>query len=316
MVTQNVREYIWVEKYRPATIDECILPEATKAAAKSYVDQGRIQNLLFHGGAGVGKTTLAKAICNELGADWILINASNENGIDTFRTKIMQFATTVSFSDSKKVVILDEFDQATPAMQAALRAGMEEVSSNCSFILSCNFPNRIIDPIHSRCGVINFKIPNSERSSLAAKFFKRLLDILAAEGVEYDKAVVAELVKKYFPDFRRCLNELQKYSVGGKIDSGILLGIDSASFEILITALKAKKFNDVRKWCAENIDSDPSAMFRRFYDTSQDYIESKSIPELILLISDYQFKASQVADQEINAVAFMLEIMMSNIVWK
>ena len=315
MELNDPRNFLWSEKYRPTKVDDTILPKETKETAKGYLEQGRIQTMLFAGGAGVGKTTLARAMCQELDADWIIINGSSENGIDTLRTKITQFASTVSFSDAKKVVIIDEADHLTTNFQAACRNFFEEFSANCSFILTCNFPNRIIDPIKSRSAIINFKIPAAEKPQLAAQFFKRVTQILDQENVEYDKKVVAELVQKYFPDFRKCINELQKYSATGKIDAGILVNVSEEAYDALFTALKDKKFGEVRKWATQNADSAATDVFRVFYDQATVRIANKSIPELILLINDYQFKASQVMDQEINMVAFLTEVMM-NMEWK
>jgi DNA polymerase III delta prime subunit len=312
----NPNNFLWSEKYRPIDIESCILPMSTKEMAKGYVEQGRLQTMLFKGGAGVGKTTLARAMCSEIGADWIIINGSSENGIDTLRTKITQFASTMSFSDARKVVIIDEADHLSNTFQAACRNFFEEFSSNCSFILTCNFPNRIIEPIHSRCAVIDFKIPSAERPNLASSFFKRISNILNSENVEFDKKVVVSLVQKHFPDFRKCINELQKYAASGKIDVGILANTSQESFNELFESLKAKKFNDMRKWCVNNIDTDANTIFRWFYDNASEKIQARSIPELILLINDYSFKSSQVVDQEINLVAFFLELMSSGIEWK
>jgi replication factor C small subunit len=315
-IQKNENQFIWVEAYRPRTIEETILPESTKEMAKGYISQGRIPNLLFSGGAGVGKTTLARAMCEEVGADYIIINASSEGNIDTLRNKMTQFASTTSFSDSRKVVILDEADNLTAVFQAAFRNAMEAFSENCTFILTCNFPQKLIEPIHSRCGVVSFKIPNKERPALASSFFKRTTQILEKEGIEYDKKVVAEVVQKYFPDFRRCLNELQKYSASGKIDSGILLNLDDNLFNQLIDIMKAKKFNEMRKWIAANPDIDSVQFFRMFYDIAADRMEPKGIPNLVLLIGQYQFYASQVADQEINRAAFLTEILVGDLSWK
>jgi DNA polymerase III delta prime subunit len=315
-VTQDLRHHIWCEKYRPQVIDDCVLPERIKADAKSYVAQGKLPNLLFTGGAGVGKTTLARAMCNEVGADLLYLNASLTNSIDDVRTKISQFASTVSFTDAKKVTLLDEADGLTPQAQASLRALSENFSANHSFILTCNFKNKIIEPIHSRCSVIEFKIPSVEKSKLAAAMFKRVESILKLEGVEYDRKVVAELVQKYFPDFRRTLNELQRYAISGKIDSGILLDFTGDSFNELIGIIKAKKFESMRSWVASNSDMDSVTLFRAFYNHASQKLESKSIPALVLLLADYQFKASQVPDQELNTAAFLTELLTGNFVWK
>jgi DNA polymerase III delta prime subunit len=316
MKPSDAEQFVWAEKYRPKTIADCILPDAIKEAAMGYVKQGRIGTLLFTGGAGVGKTTLAKALCEEIGADWIFINASSENGIDVIRTKITQFASTVSFSDAKKVTILDEADALTGDAQKALRNFTETFAANHSIIMTCNFKNRIIEPLHSRSAVIDFKIPNAEKPKLAAQFFKRITSILEEEKVEYDKKVVAELVQKHFPDFRRCLNELQKYAVAGKIDAGILIDLSGESFNELITSLKEKKFGEMRRWVANNSDTDSSRIFRMFYDKANEKLEPKAIPELILLLAQYQHSASQVADQEINMAAFLTEVMTRGWTWK
>ena len=314
-VTQDLRHHIWVEKYRPQVIADCVLPDQLKKDAENYVKQGKIPNLLFTGGAGVGKTTLAKAMCNELGADMFYLNASLEASMDNIRTKISQFASTVSFSDAKKVTLLDEADGIGVIQQQALRAFMEAFSGNHSFILTCNFKNKIIEPIHSRCSVIEFKIPNAEKPKLAAKMFKRIEDILKTEGVDYDKKVVAELVQKHFPDFRRTLNELQRYSVSGKIDSGILLDFTADSMNELIAILKAKKFESMRKWVANNSDMESTALFRAFYDIASEKVDPKTIPTLVLLLADYQYKSTQVPDQEINTAAFLTQVM-SEVNWK
>ncbi len=316
MSVRDVDQFLWVEKYRPQTIEDCVLPEGIKKAVSGYVEQGRIPTLLFSGGAGMGKTTLAKALCNEVGADWMIINASSENSVDTVRTKIQQFASTVSFSDSKKVTILDEADGITQQGQAALRNFIEEFSHNHSIIMTCNFKNRIIEPLHSRSQVIDFKIPASEKPKMAAQFFKRATDILKKEGVEFDKQVVAELINKHFPDFRRCLNELQRYASGGKIDAGILVDFTEDSFNELVKNVRDKKFNEVRKWVAQNSDSDPGRVFRTFYDKASEKCQPSGVPELIMLINQYQVQASQVQDQEINTAAFFTELMLSGIQWK
>jgi replication factor C small subunit len=312
----NPNEYIWCQKYRPKRTSETILPAATKIAVDGFISQGRIPSMLLKGSAGTGKTTLAMALCEELGADYIIINASSESGIDTFRIRITQFASTMSFSDAKKVVILDEADSMSPQMQSALRAGMEAVSGNCSFILTCNFPSRIIEPIHSRCSFLDFQIPSSEKPLLAMQFFRRVCNILELEGIEYDKPVVIELVNKYFPDFRRCLNELQKYASSGRIDAGILVSVSEASFTELLETLKAKKFNSMRTWVVKNSDMDPNMLFRWFYDNAADVMQPKILPELIILINDYSFKSSQVMDQSINLAAFLTEVMSLNVEWK
>lgn len=302
--------FLWVEKYRPQTIDECILPESLKKTFKEFIESGQLPNFLFCGGAGVGKTTVAKALCNEIGAEYLFINGSEESGIDTLRTKIKNFASTISLTDSKKVVILDEADYLNPnSTQPALRAFIEEFSSNCRFIFTCNYKQKIIEPLHSRCAVVDFKIENTEKPTLATEFFKRTTNILKTEGIEYDQKAVAELVSKYFPDFRRVLNELQRYSVSGKIDSGVLINLTEESFRELIKNLKAKNFTEVRKWVAKNGDSDGINIFRQLYDSANSNIEVASIPQLVLILADYQHKAAFVADHEINLMAALTEIM-------
>lgn len=311
-VNAVAEQMIWVEKYRPQVVDDCILPEATKVMFQQFVNQGEIQNTLMCGGAGVGKTTVARALCNEIGADMLFINGSEESGIDVLRNKIRNFASTVSLTNSKKIVIIDESDYLNAnSTQPALRAFIEEFSNNCRFILTCNFKNRIIEPLHSRCAVIEFKIDNAEKPKIAAQFFKRVCNILKQENVEYEPQVVAEIVNKHFPDFRRVLNELQRYSVSGKIDSGILVNLGDESFKNLIKHLKAKNFTEVRKWVGQNSDTETTALFRNLYDKAVEYLEPASIPQLILLLADYQHRAAFVADHEINTMSCMVEIMSS-----
>jgi DNA polymerase III delta prime subunit len=301
---------LWVEKYRPAKIDDCILPKNLKETFKQFVQTGELPNFLFCGTAGVGKTTVAKALCNEVGAEYLLINGSEESGIDVLRTKIKSFASTVSLTDSKKVVILDEADYLNPnSTQPALRAFIEEFSNNCRFIFTCNYKNRIIEPLHSRCAVVDFKIENNEKQDIAAAFFKRTMGILKQENIEADQKVVAELVTKHFPDWRRVLNELQRYSVSGKIDSGILLNVTEESFKQLINNLKEKNYTEVRKWVAKNGDSDTINIFRQLYDTASANMEAASIPQLVLILADYQYKAAFVADHELNLMAALTEVM-------
>jgi DNA polymerase III delta prime subunit len=303
-------DFLWVEKYRPHKIEDCILPESLKATFSEFVKQGNIPNLLLTGSQGTGKTTVARAMCEELSLDYIEINGSMNGGIDTLRTEIKNFASTISFTGTRKMVILDEADYLNAqSTQPALRNFMEEFSKNCGFILTCNFKNRIIEPLHSRCSIIEFKIPSSQKPKLASQFHKRACGILEQEGIEFDKAVVAEVVTKHFPDWRRVLNELQRYSVTGKIDSGILSNLGEENFKGLIDLLKNKRFNDMRKWVAENLDTEPTAFFRKFYELSSTYMKPNSIPQLVLLLGRYQYQSAFVADQEINTVAFLTEVM-------
>jgi len=302
-------QFIWCEAYRPQTIDDCILPESIKTMFKNFVEKGEISTLLLHGGAGSGKTTSAKALCKELGADVLFINASLENGIDILRNKISQFASSVSLTGSKKVVILDEADYTNPqSFQPALRGFVEEFSSNCRFILTCNFKHRLIEPIHSRCSCIDFTIPVNEKPKLANDMFNRVCSILENENVDYNKTVVAKLINKHFPDFRRTINELQRYSTSGKIDSGILVDISKESVKELIKFLKEKDFKEVRKWVSVN-DMESSTLFRELYDLSSVIIEPQSIPQLILILADYGYKSSFVVDKEINTMACLTECM-------
>lgn len=308
----NKGEFLWVEKYRPNTIDECIFPESIKQTFKDFVSAGELQTLLLSGSAGVGKTTIAKALCNEIGAEYLFINSSNEGrSIDILRTDIQRFASTVSLTDSKKVVILDEADGLNPSsVQPALRAFIEEFSSNCRFIFTCNYKNKLIEPLHSRCTVIDFKINSKDKADMASQFFKRTIKILKNENVEYDQKVVAELITKHFPDFRRVLNELQRYSVSGKIDSGIFVNVSQDSYKDLLINLKEKNFTAVRKWVA-NSDSDVSSIFQHLYDNAINILEASSIPQLIIIMAEYQYKSAFVANQEINLMAAMTEIMSS-----
>lgn len=302
--------FLWVEKYRPQKIDECVLPEGLKATFKEYVSKGELPNFLLCGSAGTGKTTVAKALCNEIGAEYMFINGSEESGIDVLRTKIKSFASSVSLTDAKKVVILDEADYLNPnSTQPALRAFIEEFSSNCRFILTCNFKNRIIEPLHSRCAVIEFKIDNAEKKEIIVSFYKRVAQILKTEGVDFDPQVVAELIGKHFPDYRRILNELQRYSVSGKIDTGILVNVSEESYKTLIKLMKDKDFTEVRKWVGKNSDADSVSLFRQLYDTASTTMEPSSIPQLVLTLADYQYKAAFVADHELNVMAALTEVM-------
>jgi len=304
-----MKQLLWTQEYRPKTIDECILPERLKKPFQEYVNQQSIPNLLLAGGAGVGKTTVAKAMCEEIGCDYMVINGSDESGIDTFRTKIKTYASAISLSGGRKVIIIDEADYLNPnSTQPALRNAIEEFSQNCSFIFTCNFKNRIIEPLHSRCAVVEFSLKNPEKSQMAGQFFKRLQMILKTEGVEYDDKVVAELIKKHFPDFRRVINELQRYSKFGKIDVGVLSQIGDVGISDLIKNLKERDFASVRKWAATN-DIDPTTLFRKLYDGVYDYLKPSSIPQAVVLIADYSYKSAFVADQEINIVACLIELM-------
>ena len=303
-------QYLWVEKYRPQTIEECILPESMKKTFKEFIDSGELPNFLFTGGAGVGKTTVAKALCNEIGAEYLFINGSEESGIDVLRSKIKNFASSVSLTDSKKVVILDEADYLNPnSTQPALRGFIEEFSNNCRFIFTCNFKNRIIEPLHSRCSVIEFKIENSDKAKIASNFFKRVCTILKTEGITYEPKVVAELVGKHFPDYRRILNELQRYSVSGTIDAGLLVNLGDESYVELVKFMKDKNFTEVRKWVGKNSDTESTELFRKFYDKAVDYIDQGSIPQMVLILAEYQYRAAFVADREINTMAALTEMM-------
>jgi DNA polymerase III delta prime subunit len=300
---------LWTEKYRPQTVEDCILPERLKVPFQEYVNQKQIPNLLLTGGAGVGKTTIAKAMCNEIGADYMVINGSDESGIDVFRTKIKNFASSMSFGGGRKVIIIDEADYLNPnSTQPALRNAIEEFASNCSFIFTCNFKNRIIDPLHSRCAVIEFGLKNGEKQKMAGAFFKRIQSILETEKVEYDDKVIAELVKKHFPDFRRVINELQRYSQLGKIDVGILSQIGDISITQIVKHMKERDFASVRKWAATT-DIDSTTFFRKLYDNLYDIMVPSSIPQIVIILADYQYKQAFVADQEINLVACLTQIM-------
>lgn len=310
-ISHDPNEFLWVQKYRPKKISECILPKELKDTFQEFANGDRLPSLLLSGGAGIGKTTVAKALCEEVGADWIMINGSNENGIDVLRTKIAAFASTVSFDDTKKVVIIDEADYLNAnSIQPALRSFSEEFSKNCTFILTCNYKNRIIEPLQSRFTPVEFKIPNSEKPQLAMQFMKRAEEILKLENVEYEKKVLAEIIQKHFPDFRRILNELQRYSVSGKIDSGIFQDLGEDNFNILITALKDKKFNDVRKWVANNSDVDSVKLFNDLYNKASLKMVARSVPELVLILGQYSYQAAFVADHELNIMACLTEIMM------
>ena len=307
-----MREHLlWVEKYRPKSIEECILPTDIKQTFNEFVLQEEIPNLLLSGRSGIGKTTVAMALCNQLDADFIIINSSEDGNIDTLRTDIKTFASTVSLSGGRKVVILDEADYLNPqSTQPALRRFMEEFSKNCRFIFTCNFANRIISPLHSRCSVVEFKIPKSELPTLATEFMERIIGILKIENVTLEsKKSLSELILKYLPDWRRVLNELQRYSVGGVIDVGILSNNADEEFKSLIQFLKSRNFGEIRKWVVNNLDNDATVLYRKLYDSLYDYIRPEMIPQAVLLIAEYSYKSSFVADQEINMVACLTEMM-------
>ena len=302
---------LWTEKYRPQTVDDCILPDRLKQPFQEYVNQKQIPNLLLAGGAGVGKTTIAKAMCNEIGCDFMVINGSDESGIDTFRTKIKNYASSMSLSGGRKVIIIDEADYLNPnSTQPALRNAIEEFASNCSFIFTCNYKNRIIEPLHSRCAVIDFGLKNGEKAKMASAFFKRVQSIMQSEKIDADEKVLAELIKKHFPDFRRVLNELQRYSQFGKIDTGILVQIADISVDELSKHIIAKDFGAIRKWVASH-EIDNTTLFRKLYDTLSDTLKPSSVPQAVVILADYQYKAAFVADQEINTVACLTEIMVN-----
>jgi DNA polymerase III delta prime subunit len=307
-------QFLWVEKYRPHKLDDCILPDDQLKTFREFVATGEIPNMLLCGSAGVGKTTIARAICEELECDYIIINGSEESGIDVLRTKIREFASSVSFGGKTKVVILDEADYLNPnSTQPALRAFIEEFANNCRFIFTCNFKNRIIAPLHSRTAVIEFKLTKADRPKMAGRFMKRLTDILATENVTFDEKVVAEVLKKHFPDYRRVLNELQRYSVSGTIDEGILVNVQEVNMKELVSSLKSKDFKKMRNWVVDNIDNDPNLIFRKIYDTILDEVKYPS--QLVLLLADYQYKAAFAANPEINLVACLAEIM-AGMEWK
>jgi DNA polymerase III delta prime subunit len=305
-----LQDFLFVEKYRPKTVEDTILPTDLKETFQKFVDQKNIPNLILSGGPGIGKTTIARAMLEELKCNYIVINGSMNGNIDTLRNEIQNFASSVSFSGTRKYVILDEADYLNPqSTQPALRNFMEEFSANCGFILTCNFLNRIIEPLHSRCSVVHFKIGTKDKPKLASQFLKRLAIILQSEKIEYEERVLAELIMKFFPDWRRVLNEVQRYSVSGKIDVGILTNMSDESIKTLLSYLKDKDFGKMRKWVSENLDNDPAVIFRRIFDGCADFFTPQSIPQLIVLLGEYQYKSAFVVDQEINFVSFLTEVM-------
>jgi DNA polymerase III delta prime subunit len=304
-------QMLWVEKYRPHKIEDCILPETIKSTFQEYVNRKEIPNLLLTGSAGVGKTTIAKALCEEVGCDYIVINGSDDNGVDYIRIKVKNYASSMSLSGGRKVIIIDEADYLTHHAQAALRGSIEEFAVNCSFIFTCNFKHKIMDALHSRCSVVEFKLQNGQKAKMATQFFKRLEWILSEEGVTYDKQVVAAVITKHFPDNRRVLNEIQRYASNGDktIDKGILALVADVNITDLVKALKGKDFGTARKWVTNNIDSDPATVLRKIYDSMYDFLKPESIPPAVLVLSKYQYQAAFVADQEINLIACLTEFM-------
>lgn len=306
----NLSEALWCERYRPRTIADCILPQEYKDTFQQYVNRKEIPHLILCGGPGVGKTTVAKALCEEVGCDYLMINGSDESGIDTFRTKIKNYASTMSFTGTKKVIIIDEADYLNPnSTQPAMRAAMEEFAHNCTFIMTCNYKNRIIEPLHSRCAVIEFKLRKEDKPKMASSFMKRAAEILKTEKVPYEAPVLAEVVKKHFPDYRRVLNELQRYSVSGRIDAGILSSIADVTINELVSALKEQNFGAMRKWVADNGGDDSAKIFRKIYDNLYDIMDKSTIPNAVVILARYQYQAAFVADQELNLTACLTEIM-------
>ena len=305
-----MEDFLWVEKYRPKSISGCILPNELNNTFTEIVKDKDIPNLILSGGPGVGKTTVAKAMLDEIGSTYIMINGSEESGIDVLRTKIKNFASTVSLEGGRKYIILDEADYLNPqSTQPALRGFMEEFHKNCGFILTCNYKNRLIQPLHSRCSVIDFVIPKNQKPKLASDFYDSIINILKKENIKFEPAVVRELLMKFFPDWRRVLNELQRYSVSGKIDAGILVNLSEVNINELIKSLKQKEFTNVRKWIVDNIDNDHTRIFRHIYDSLYDCVDTNSIPHAVLILADYSYKSAFVADQEINLLACLTELM-------
>ena len=309
-----MKKFLWVEQYRPQTIDDCILPANIKKAFKGFVEKGEIPNLLLTGTAGVGKTTIAKAVCDEIGASYIVINGSDEGRfLDTVRNRVRQFATTVSLTSGAphKVVIIDEADNTTPDVQLSLRTAVEEFHNNCRFIFTCNFQNKIIEPLHSRCTVVDFRIQKEQQQQLQGQFFMRLKQILDDNKVEYQDKVIVKLIQRYYPDWRRLINEAQRHAATGKIDTDILCDIADVNLSQLMNSLKNKEFSTVRKWVVDNIDNDPNIIMRKIYDAIYENIKPKYIPEVVLILAKYQYQIAFVADQEINLLACLTEVMMS-----
>ena len=305
-----MEDFLWVEKYRPKTISECVLPSGLKQTLSEFISKGDLPNLILSGGPGVGKTTAAKAMIEELGLTYMMINGSEESGIDTLRVKLKNYASTVSLHGGRKYLILDEADYLNAqSTQPALRGLIEEFHKNCGFILTCNYKNRLIPPLHSRCSVVDFTIQKSEKKELAEQFFKKVMNILIVENIKFEPKAVAEVINKFFPDWRRVINELQRYSVAGRIDAGILVDISEINIKELMRFMKDKEFTNVRKWIINNIDNDPTRLFRRLYDNLYDYMDGSSIPHVVVILGEYQYKAAFVADQEINMLACLTEIM-------
>ena len=305
-----MENFLWVEEYRPKDVSSCILPKNLKDTFTEFVESETIPNLILSGGPGVGKTTIAKAMIEQIDATYMMINGSEESGIDVLRTKIKNFASTVSLEGGRKYLILDEADYLNPqSTQPALRGFMEEFHKNCGFILTCNYKNRLIEPLHSRCSVVEFTIPKSEKQKLSSEFMKRLINILETEKVEFDKRVIAEVINKHFPDWRRTLNELQRYAISGSIDAGMLVNLSNVNIKELMTFMKNKEFTNVRKWVVDNLDSDPVHLLRSVYDNLYEYVDGSTIPHCVVVLGEYQYKSAFVADQEINVMACLTEMM-------